>query len=142
VVARRAQAQVAEVRGRNERRRAIAVLGVARTEGGVATAEERVDLVVEPRLVAKLERGPERRRQRRQEFREQPGVLACERRELKQDGAELFAERRRRAPEIAEQLSRPFEALNVRDAPRGFQRERETRRALRPPALEQRRLGR
>src|SRR5215510_1186662 len=82
-----AQPEVAEVGGCDDRRGAL--LAVNNAKGGVPAPEQRVYIVVEPRLVTKLEGRSGAGRYEGQDPSEPVQVLAEVRRNLEQDRAEL-----------------------------------------------------
>src|SRR5947209_14641386 len=68
-------------------------VGVGGAESGVAVAEDGVDLVVEPRVVTELECDALVARKDLDELTQLQRVFARKRRELKEERAELVAER-------------------------------------------------
>src|SRR5262249_18839246 len=131
------QPRVPPVGGRDERRREILVLRDA--ERGAARAKRLENLVVEPGGVPELEGRADSRRQGRQERLEALPVLLQIRRQLKEDGAEPAAERRRDLEEVVDRVAGLLEPLLVRDPLRRFEHEDETGRDLLRPLRE--RLG-
>src|SRR5882724_4534341 len=127
-----AEAQVAEVRGGDLRRRAF--LGIGDAERRVARAEQRVHLVVEPALVAELEGRAEPVRQDRQELAQPIGRLLEVRGELKEQRAELVAERARGGAEVAQRLVDGAEPGEMCDPLRRLEDVREARGGRRGPA--------
>src|SRR5207253_8303404 len=126
-----AKSEVAEIRRGDRRRRAL--LGVGDAERGIARAKQRVYLVVEPALVAELESHTESVRQDRQKLAEPVGRLLEVRGKLKEQGAELVAERTRGVAEVAQRLVDAAQPREVSDPLRRLEDVREARRGCRGP---------
>src|SRR3954469_21745220 len=92
------QAHVAPWRSLYKRRRCV-VLALGQAKRGAGASQRVVDLIREPGFVAELECRPMIRRQELKKGGEPRYVLLQHRRQLEEDGAALFAERRERAIE-------------------------------------------
>src|SRR5207302_9408418 len=101
------------------------------------------DIVGKPALVAKLERGSMSLGQQAEKFAQPRQVLLHERRQLEKHRAALGAEGREVPVEKTDRIGRRFrlEPRHVGDAARRLDREAETLRRRRRPALEYVRLG-
>ena len=133
------QPQIAPGRGRGKgvHRR---VVGVRDAEGGPALGEDRFRLGARPRLVAELEGGARMGGQGPQELAQAPEVLLQVGRGLVEHGAELAGQAGGDGQEVRDLRRDVGQALVVRDALRGLEREGEAgRRLLRPPLQHRRR---
>ena len=135
-----AQAEVGVIGRDLDRGRQLLALGHA--ERQVSRPQAGVDLVIEPRGVAELERRADAWRKGVQEGVEQCEVLFEVGRELEQQRAELGAERGRRFEELTDAVAALAQPCVVRDPLRRLQRELERIRRRTVPPLEDLLVGR
>ena len=136
------QSHIAPGCGFDQRRRRV-VFALGQAQRGARFLQRGVHLVIEPTVVAELERGPMIVGQHLQEFGQPRQVLLQEWRQLEQHRPALGAERIEGAIQIGNRIGccLRLEARIVGNAARGLDREPEVFRRLRGPVLQHRHLG-